>query len=165
MAYTFWICTASFRRTPTSTLTAYQIDSGFSNLTVGITQRKISKEITFVKNLHWRKKLKVLQVIYYFWLQLHPDYLNFLWISSGESSAYFCLIYLSLYRQHQMSSNMIQSQIHNHKTNGANRTIWTSEFLNYKYKSEQLRQQDLERDGWNSSRVLQQQKIQIKGVR
>ena len=104
MAYTFWICTASFRRTPTSTLTAYQIDSGFSNLTVGITQRKISKEITFVKNLHWRKKLKVLQVIYYFWLQLHPDYLNFLWISSGESSAYFCLIYLSLNRQHQMSS-------------------------------------------------------------
>jgi hypothetical protein len=67
------------------------------------------------------------------------------------------LIYLSLYGQHQMSSNMIQSQIHSHKTNGANRTIWTSEFLNYKYKTEQLRQQDLERDGWNSPCVLQQQ--------
>jgi hypothetical protein len=49
--------------------------------------------------------LKVLQVAFYFPLELHPDYLRFLWISSAESSAYFCLTYLSLTRQHQVSNN------------------------------------------------------------
>lgn len=69
------------------------------------------KGATCVKNLHWMRMLKVLRAPFYFLLQLHQDYLSFLSISSGESSAYFCLTYLSLFRQ-QMSNNMIFN--HNH---------------------------------------------------